>query len=463
MIELCRARTRNNKTFALDDGRMGVVCSIGAVHYWEDNQWKDIDPTIVNGKVTKAPYDLTIDFTNKGFHVKSKLDGSELTLKLKGVLNVVEPEVVGNKVIWRDLLPDTDVVIEAQRDRVSLRRILKSDKAKPDVEFEIIEKGAPHLRYRAIDRDGEPLDFTAQKTIGKLTESIDLAGKKFPIEIDPTWQVGATTDDCLVLWNGSEWVFSHTVHICAGYVGATTFKQGGGMRFTNITIPSGSTIDSAKLTFTCKIAYANVVVNSVIIGEDVDDAATFSDIANYQGRRGTIVGGANDNNITDASVLFNAIAAWTANAEYDSPEIKTIIQEIIDRGGWASGQAMALFWDDHGGNSTAVALTRRSAYTYGGDSAKAVKLVITSSPPITPKTSSDTGSGEDVKASGNPLAIYSRSETGSGLDALVALVTPASIMGRKTAFDGYRCFIEQYVENKMAGSLPLKLPDGTKW
>lgn len=38
-----------------------------------------------------------------------------------------------------------------------------------------------------------------------------------------------------------------------------------------------------------------------------------------------------------------------------------------------------------------------------------------------------------------------------------------SIMGRKTAHDGYRCFMEQYVRNRVEGLSPLKLPDGTLW
>ena len=38
-----------------------------------------------------------------------------------------------------------------------------------------------------------------------------------------------------------------------------------------------------------------------------------------------------------------ANASWTvpaSEAVHDSPEIKTIVQEIIDRSGWASGNAM---------------------------------------------------------------------------------------------------------------------------
>jgi hypothetical protein len=47
-------------------------------------------------------------------------------------------------------------------------------------------------------------------------------------------------------------------------------------------------------------------------------------------------------------------------------------------------------------------------------------------PPSTEKTSSDTGSGVDAKASGNPIATLVKSETGSGADDVVSLQTPAA-------------------------------------
>ena len=41
---------------------------------------------------------------------------------------------------------------------------------------------------------------------------------------------------------------------------------------------------------------------------------------------------------------------------------------------------------------------------------------------VTPKTSSDTGSGADAKSSGNPVATLTRSEGGSGLDTIFGLL-----------------------------------------
>ena len=189
-------------------------------------------------------------------------------------------------------------------------------------------------------------------------------------------QVGAQTDDIYFFWNGSAWVSATDNSSILVGCEAPAYKYGCGLRFLNVTIPNAETIVTAYLTIKCPYAKAGTTVNSVIIGEDTDSALTFSTTANYQARRGTIVGGANNNNITTASVNWNAIPAWTADVDYNSPEIKTIIQEIVDRGGWSSGNDLVLFWDDHGDNSTHDTDVRRYGYGYFASSANCAKLHI---------------------------------------------------------------------------------------
>jgi hypothetical protein len=72
----------------------------------------------------------------------------------------------------------------------------------------------------------------------------------------------------------------------------------------------------------------------------------------------------------------------------------------------------------------------------------------------------DSGAGVDAAVLS---AVFNLSENGTGLDEIVELIKGGGFTPRKTAFDGYRCFIEQYVKNKTLGGSPWKLPDGTKW
>lgn len=238
-------------------------------------------------------------------------------------------------------------------------------------------------------------------------------------------RTAASADDCYVGSHSSVWTLSLTDTQSAGYYDATYNKRGGGMRFLGVTIPQGSTITSAYITFTAKTSGNVTTVNTVLIGEDVDDAATFSDIANYQARRGTVVGGANDNYLTTASVDYNSIAAWTENTTYNSADISTIVQEIVNRTGWASGNDMVIFWDDHAGNSSETNFCMREAYSYNSSSAKAPLLYVE-------YTEAGTGGAIDI----GPAATNRAGE--SGYDYTYILVdNPANTGGKLTSVQVY--------------------------
>ena len=374
--EITGKRTLTSKTYARDDGKTTVVASVGPIHYQENGQWEDIDTTIVHGEVHKAPYDLTIDFVNHSFLVKSKLDGSELSIKLRGSFNSVTPEVVGNKVIWHNLLTDTDVVIDAQNTSVRFKRILKSSNAKPNAEFDFTEKGKSHLVYRAFDGNDKPIPVSVKKTATKLTENIDLTNKKFPIEIDPTFQISASTDDCYRVTNSNDLFGTGFVGFMVGYDTVTEQDYGSAARFLGLNIPSGSTIDGCVLIVTARVNRANNDVNTRIRCEKTGTPATFSTSGNFDGRTWTT-----------AEVNWDTIAAWTDGVEYTSPEIKTCVQEIIDVP--SSITDLSVLWDDFEERSTQVDTTTRVGQSYNGASGEAPQLTITFTPPpivVTPGT-----------------------------------------------------------------------------
>ena len=104
-------------------------------------------------------------------------------------------------------------------------------------------------------------------------------------------------------------------------------------RFLNVTVPQGATIDSATLTL--NITDVTGAPDTTLYGVDVDDAAAFADPGN----------------------LPSAATRTTASADPDPASagtkvitITTIVQEIVDRGGWASGNAMAFVVADNAGS-----------------------------------------------------------------------------------------------------------------
>lgn len=151
---------------------------------------------------------------------------------------------------------------------------------------------------------------------------------------------------------------------------AMTFGDGGGspylydayIRFRNITIPQGSTILSAKLTLTSDGNYANDTCNANIYGNNVDNPTVPGDISGYNALA-----------LTDP-VAWNAVAHTTTNTAFDSPSIVDIIQTIINRSGWASGNALAIMVKNNSSSSSAS----RSIHSYNqGNATYYPKLVVT--------------------------------------------------------------------------------------
>lgn len=134
-------------------------------------------------------------------------------------------------------------------------------------------------------------------------------------------------------------------------------------RYTNVTIAAGSTIDAALLTWTASATDNGTTFASLVQAEDADSPAAPTTKADLYGRVHTT-----------ASVAYagNGGTGWTANSTYSPADIKAVVQEVIDRAGWASGNAVQILWDDNGSDNFAF----RGPTDYGTDSAKATKLDI---------------------------------------------------------------------------------------
>ncbi|OQY26964.1 MAG: hypothetical protein B6244_12075, partial [Candidatus Cloacimonetes bacterium 4572_55] len=107
-----------------------------------------------------------------------------------------------------------------------------------------------------------------------------------------------------------------------------------GMRFTGVTVPQGATVTNAYVQFEVDET-TSTSTSLEVRGNDVNNASTFvNSNGNISGRT-----------VTDALVNWNP-PAWNqedANGEDQrTPDISSIIQEIVDRSGWNSGNAIAL-------------------------------------------------------------------------------------------------------------------------
>ncbi|MCK4693496.1 MAG: hypothetical protein KAT23_07685, partial [Anaerolineales bacterium] len=127
-----------------------------------------------------------------------------------------------------------------------------------------------------------------------------------------------------------------------------------GVRFLGVTIPPGATITNAYVQFTADNVLSSIdPCNLTVHGELNPNAATFTLTLNDISNRTT----------TDASVAWNP-PAWITNGDalpaQATSDISTIIQEIVDQGTWASGNALAIIISGTG---------RREAESFDGTAA----------------------------------------------------------------------------------------------
>jgi hypothetical protein len=136
-------------------------------------------------------------------------------------------------------------------------------------------------------------------------------------------------------------------------------RYNGGFRFTSIAIAQAATIQNAYLQLYVTSASQDDPLMTVS-AEDVDDAANFSDTADVTTRVG---------NRTTATVAVSATsvgAGW-----YLIPGLTAVIQEIVDRALWVSGQAIVILCE--GGAGADQDFFVRG---YAGSAAQAAKLTI---------------------------------------------------------------------------------------
>ncbi len=133
------------------------------------------------------------------------------------------------------------------------------------------------------------------------------------------------------------------------------------MRFANLRIPQGATITSATIEF--QVDEADSGPTSITFaGEAIDDAPTFTTADGNITGRGT----------TTATVPWSNIPAWSTLGEKKlSPDLATILQEIVDRPGWAAGNAAVIIVTGTGS---------RVAEAYDGEPTGAPLLRVTFTP-----------------------------------------------------------------------------------
>ena len=226
---------------------------------------------------------------------------------------------------------------------------------------------------------------TADDNSGQVLAYIQ-AGGSVPMSsfsVVVSLQVDSSTDDAEErISNGSVNLTSSDLEL--GADGSN--PQIAGMRFNNLQVPRGAVIESASIEFEVDETSSGSTLVT-IKGENTDNAAVFTGNNNDISSRP----------VTSARVDWD-IPAWnTVSSKQQSPDIASIISEIINRPGWSAGNSIVITVSGSG---------RRTAESYNGKSANAPKLTVTYSTQagITP-TPSSTQSPTPISTSSIVIAL----------------------------------------------------------
>lgn len=151
-----------------------------------------------------------------------------------------------------------------------------------------------------------------------------------------------------------------------------------GMRFNGVTVPPGATIIRAYVQFQVDEVTSDAT-SLVVAGEATDNAAAFTSTSRNISSRAR----------TGSAVAWSP-APWPtvdeAGANQQTPNLASIVQEIVNRSGWRSGNALALIVTGTG---------KRVAEAYDGVPAAAplLRVEYSSGPNTAPAASNVTISG----------------------------------------------------------------------
>lgn len=385
--EIINKRQANSKTYDMGEQQFRVVQVLGAVHYEKEGQWEDIDLTVreEGGKLVmdNAAYSIEI-FTDKIGYLYRSRQGAEIRVELlevgrKSINNgrfSVRKE--GHEVFWDNV-----------EDGVNLRLVLRPLSA--EIFKELQHEGAPRRFKWDIREEGDGAKFVAkvagrdsgkgpleintlitshdngfyfeEEWTGRVSKVVNRRTRQkewkesceYPVVIDAstTENIQTNNDDGMEEVAGSWWSVTGTYLSWIATAFATVYYSHGGVRFQTLGIPQGATIDSADLKL--NVASASNYPTLKIYADDVDDAANW----------------ANDN-------LPSGITKTTANQSWSPTgfglktiSITNIVQEIVNRNGWVSGNDIRIAVLKPGPSSAGVFV-----YDYNKSQADAAQLVV---------------------------------------------------------------------------------------
>ena len=123
--------------------------------------------------------------------------------------------------------------------------------------------------------------------------------------------------------------------------GYSSQSLNGFVRFTNVIVPKDATITNAFVRFTAYQDCLGTTCNINIYFEDSSDAVAPISAATYDGLSLT------------TAIAWNSIPTWNIASQYDTPDLTSIVQGLVEKISWSSGNAMMILLKNNGSSSQA--------------------------------------------------------------------------------------------------------------
>ena len=255
---------------------------------------------------------------------------------------------IKDSVIWNPTAAwtvDGEAGLEQRTPNIStlLKQIIQNQNWKEGNSIVLAFTGEGARVAQAFDRDPAKAPELVIEYILPVNQSFSILSSSDDAEEKPTGTAGDLTSSDLE------------------FVMDKTSKQTLGLRFDKLTIPKNAVIKSAHIQFSVDEVTNVDPCNVKIKVEDNTNASTFTEATGTISNRKTILD----------SVLWSPKAAWTVDGEAGldqrTPDIATLLQQIVSKDGWQQGNAMAFIFTGEGS---------RVAQAFDRDPVKAPRLVV---------------------------------------------------------------------------------------
>ena len=204
---------------------------------------------------------------------------------------------------------------------------------------------------------------------------------------------------------------SNTTTFWIGNAGSKTASYSG-IRFNNVSIPSGATITSAKIRFYSSQGQWLTISMSMAM-ELTANSAAFSSASKPSQRV-----------LTTNKVAHSSNTSWAANTWYSLDEMAPVLQEVVNQAGWKSGNSLSIILKGSGnswgrkivaGWASAVNNGPQLLVTYTGGSGTATPVPPTATPTALPATATPTRTPTATPLPATPTLTPTRTATATSL------------------------------------------------